>query len=136
MFSSILSLFLEITECISSDVVPVFAVSSAGPAGTDQDVKMGVYLNDTSQQHNNRPVYILDRGREFLFYDDNGYWVIGLTATVGGELSSISTLQTGLLTPPVTGWRYWDGGEWKEDPQLTVSGETITCLVSVSKCSE
>ena len=84
---------------------------------------MGVYLNETSQQHNNRPVYLLDRGGQFLYYDDNGYWVIG--PTVGGG-AGISTLQTGLLTPPATGWRYVDeDGQWKEDPQLTVSGETI-----------
>ena len=81
---------------------------------------MGVYLNDTSQQHNNRPVYLLDRGGMFMYYEDGGHWVIG--PTVGGELAGISTLQTGLLTPPATGWRYWDDGQWKEDPQLTVSG--------------
>ena len=81
---------------------------------------MGVYLNDTSQQHNNRPVYILDRGGQFMYYNDEGRWVMGSMVGGGGGVG-ISTLQTGLLTPPATGWRYWDDGQWKEDTQLTVS---------------
>ena len=97
-------------------------VASDGPAGTAQDDRMGVYLNDTSQQHNNRPVYLLDRGGWVMYYEDGGHWVIG--PTVGGG-AGIATLQEGLLTPPATGWRYADDGQWKEDPQLTVSGETI-----------
>ena len=97
-------------------------VASDGPAGTVQSGRMGVYLNDTSQQYNNRPVYKLDRGGQFLYYRDSGHWAIGSTVGEGGY---ISTLQTGLLTPPATGWRYVDDGQWKEDPQLTVSGETI-----------
>ena len=99
-----------------------YAVSSDGPAGTYQSSRMGVYLKDESQLYNNRPVYELDRGGNFIYYDNDGHWDIG--PRVGGG-AGISTLQSELLTPPVTGWRYWRRG-WKEDPQLTVSGETIT----------
>ena len=95
-------------------------VASDGPAGTAQSSHMGVYLKEDSQQYNNRPVYQLDRGGQYLYYWSSGHWVIGLTPGVVA-IYSISTLQTGLLTPPATGWRYWDDGQWKEDTQLTVS---------------
>ena len=99
-----------------------YAVASGGIAGTNQSSYMGVYLKEESRQFNNRPVYQLDRGGHYLWYYDNGYWVLG--TPLGGGVG-IATLQKGLLTPPATGWRYWDYGQWKEDPQLTVSGETI-----------
>ena len=101
-------------------------VSSGEPAGTAQGSRMGVYLKGDSQQYNNRPVYQLDRGGEYLFYNDNGKWMIGPSAN--GTSGWITTVQLGLLTPPAKGWRYFDteNGQWKEDPQLTVSGETIT----------
>ena len=99
-----------------------YAVSSDGPAGTAQSSKMGVYQKDDSLQYNNRPIYQLDRGGQYLYYRDAGYWAIGQTVGEGGY---ISTLHRGLLTPPATGWRYVDNGQWKEDPQLTVSCETI-----------
>ena len=101
-------------------------VSSDGPAGTAQSSKLGVYLKEDSQQYNNRPVYQKDGGGEYLFYNDKGSWMIGPTAS--GSNGGITTVQQGLLTPPTTGWVYWDDG-WNEDPQLTVSGETITMHV-------
>ena len=100
-------------------------VSSDGPAGTAQSSKLGVYLKEDSQQYNNRPVYQKDGGGEYLFYNDKGSWMIGPTAS--GSNGGIATVQPGLLTPPTTGWVYWDDG-WNEDPQLTVSGETITMI--------
>ena len=107
---------------VSMEGYPVdLKVSSSGPAGTDNSDRMGVYLYDDSQLYNNRPVYQLDRGEEYLYYNDGGYWAIG--PTVGGVLFGIATLQQGLLTPPSTGWRYADeNDQWKNDPQLTVSG--------------
>ena len=99
-------------------------VASDGPAGTAQGGRMGVYLKEDSRQYNNRPVYQLDRGGQYLYYDDNGYWLIGPTA--GGSNGGIHTVQQGLLAPPTTGWKYSDEVGWNEDPQLTVSGETIT----------
>ena len=97
-------------------------VASDGPAGTLVAAAMGVFLKRDRQQYNNRPVYQLDRGGVYLFYEDNGFWMIG--PTVGGSNRGIITVRRGLLTPPATGWKYSDNG-WKEDPQLTVSGETI-----------
>ena len=93
-------------------------VSSNGPAGHGQSSKMGVYLKQDSQQSNSRPVYKLERGGQYLYYDDFGYWKIGPTA--GGSSGGISTLQKGLLMPPATGWKYWLLFGWNEDPQLTV----------------
>ena len=96
----------------------VLTVASDGPAGTVQGSRMGVYEKEDSQQYNNRPVYQQDGGGDYLYYDDLGYWSIG--PTLGGAIG-ISSLQTGLLTPPATGWRYVDTGGWTEDPQLTVT---------------
>ena len=97
-------------------------VASDGPAGTAWSSRMGVYLKNDRQQYNSWPGYQLDRGGEYLYYHDDGYWAIAPTV---GERGYISRLQQGLLAPPATEWRYWKSG-WKEDPQLTVSGETIT----------
>ena len=103
-------------------------VASGGPAGTAQSDLMGVFLKEDSQQYNNRPVYRLDGGGQYLYYIDAGYWVIG--TTLGGAVG-IATLQKGLLTPPATGWKYYSSASgWEEDPQLTVSGEAITMHVS------
>ena len=99
-------------------------ISSNGTAGTAQSSRLGVYLKNNSQQYNNRPVYQLDRGGEYLWYDDDGTW--GFGSTLGGDVG-IYAPQKGILTPPATGWRYYDSetDEFIEDPQLTVSGETI-----------
>ena len=105
-----------------------YAVASGGPAGTKQSSRMGVYLKNDSLQYNNRPFYQLDRGGQYLYYRNSGYW--GISSTPGSG-AGILTLQKGLLTPPVNGWRYYSSG-WKEDPQLTVSGETINMFVRVS----
>ena len=100
----------------------VLTVSSDGPAGTAQRNRMGVYKKEANKKYNNRPVYQLDRGGQFLFYSDYGYWTIGLQAS--GIFGGIHTMKKGLLTPPSTGWEYADNG-WKDDPQLKVSGEMI-----------
>ena len=119
----------RVTRHYLPDVLPEYpaalTVASGGPAGNVQSSRMGVYLKNDSQQYNNRPVYELDRGGKFIYFEDNGHWDIG--SRVGGG-AGISTLKSGLLTPPVTGWRYYDHDEqWKDDdPQLTVTGETIT----------
>ena len=101
-----------------------YAVSSDGLAGTARPSYMGVYLKNDSQPYNNRPIYQLDRGGKYLFYADNGLWLIG--STPSGSSGGIKTVQQGLLTPPAAGWKYWDGNSWNDDTQLTVSGETIT----------
>ena len=106
---------------VSMEGYPVdLKVSSSGPAGTDNSDRMGVYLYDDSQLYNNRPVYQLERGGAYLYYNESEYWVIGPTL-LGGKIA-IATLQKGLLTPPSTGWQYIRDGQWKNDPQLTVSG--------------
>ena len=95
-------------------------VASDGKAGTAQGSRMGVYLKEDSQQYNSRPVYQLDKGGQYLFYNDYGYWMIGSKAS--GSTGGITTVQQGLLTPPGTGWKYWNKG-WNKDPQLTVSSK-------------
>ena len=117
----------RVTRHYLPDVLPVYpaelTVASDGPAATFQWDRMGVFLKEDSRQYNNRPIYQKDGGGEYLHYNDLGYWSIG--PTLGGA-KGISSLQTGLLTPPVTGWRYSDNG-WKEDLQLTVSGVLFVC---------
>ena len=100
----------------------VLTVSCDGSAGTVQSTISGIYKKEDSKEYNNRPVYQLDRGGKFLFYNDNGHWMIGSQAS--GTSGGISTMKEGLLTPPSTGWKYSDN-VWKEDLQLRVSGEMI-----------
>ena len=78
---------------------------------------MGVYLK-TTQLNAAKPVYELDRGGPFLYYDGS-YWVIG---------NIIITELPGLTSPPGTGWIYEYNGGWYLDNQLTVSGETIVSI--------
>ena len=68
-------------------------VSSDGPAGTAQSSKLGVFLKEDSQQYNNRPVYQMDRGGEYLFYNDKGSWMIWSKAS--GSTGGIMTVQQG-----------------------------------------
>ena len=92
-------------------------MSSDGPAATIQDVKMGVFLKEERQQYNNRPVYQKVSGGQYFYYRDSGYW--GMGSTLGGGVGIVF-----VATPPSTGAEYVDG-EWKYDPQLTVSGEAF-----------
>ena len=100
----------------------VLTVSSDGPAGTVQSSRMGIYKKEVNKEYNNRPVYQLDRGGQFLFSDDVGKWMIGPQA--GGSTGGVATVKCGVITPPAAGWKYLDNG-WKEDLQLRVSGEII-----------
>ena len=85
---------------------------------------MGVYKKEDSQEYNNRPVYQLDRGGQYLYYDDYGYWIIGPQAN--GSNGGIATTNQGLLVPPSTGWSYVDhNGTLVEDPHLKVGGGTV-----------
>ena len=90
-----------LTASASTGVLPVYpaelTVSSDGPAGTAQSSNLGVFLKEDSQLCNNRPVYQLDRGGQYLYYDDSGYWLIGPTA--GGSNGGIATVLQGLLAP-------------------------------------
>ena len=97
-------------------------MSSDGPAGTIQSSRMGIYKLEAGQEYNNRPVYQLDRGGQFLFYNDVGRWTIGSQAS--GRGGWVATVKCGVLTHPAAGWIYYDNG-WKEDLQLRVSGEII-----------
>ena len=111
-------------------------VSSDGPAGTAQSSKLGVFLKEDSQQYNNRPVYQLDRGGQYLYYDDTGNWLIGPTA--GGSNGGITTVQQGLLTPPATGWKYdCVLGNWTSAPCSALCGDgTTTSTRDVVKTEE
>ena len=117
---------IEMNKTLYSDVLPSFphvlAVSSDGPAGTLRSDYMGIYIKNGS--HNYRPVYILDRGGAIFHYSHFGKWVIG--PTIGGDFIGIASLLQGLVAPPSIGWQYFDSnnGEFKNDSQLTVSGET------------
>ena len=93
-------------------------MSSDGPAGTVHSTRMGIYKMEANKEYNNRPVYQLDRGGQFLFYSDGGHWMIGPQAS--GTSGFIHTMKKGLLTPISTGSKYYDNGR-KEDPQLKVS---------------
>merc|ERR1719471_740543 len=53
-----------------------------------------------------------------MFYDSNGYWVIG-DANVGGVVAVVTN--TNLLPHQISEWKYWDGGKWQTDPLLTVT---------------
>ena len=89
-------------------------MSTDGPAGTAVSSLLGLY--NYSHQYNSRPVYQLDKGGQYLFYNDGGYWMIGSEAS--GFSGSISTELRGLLTPPFTGWQYFDNGKWNKDPRM------------------
>ena len=102
-------------------------MASDGPAGGEKNESMGVYLKDDSQLYNYRPVYILDslqRSGQFLYYNDDGFWT--MAPTIGGGVAIVS-IQQGLLTPPATGWEYFDF-DFKEDPYLTVTESSESCL--------
>ena len=94
-------------------------MSSNGATGLYQPYSglMGVYLK-TTQLNAAKPVYMLDRGGQFLYYDGL-YWNIG---------NIISTELPGLTSPPGTGWIYEYNGGWYLDNQLTVLGETIVSI--------
>ena len=98
----------------------VYLVSSAGPAGTVHSSRMGVYLKEDSLTSNNRPVYQLDTGGVYLYNRNDGrYWLI---SPVSGSSSGLYMfVYTSSATPPATGWRYHDSGDWKFDNQLTVA---------------
>ena len=74
----------------------VLTVSSDGPAGTAWSTKMGIYKKETSQEYNDRPVYIvLIRGGQFLFFNGDGYWCIGPKPSgvkAGGGISTVMTI--------------------------------------------
>ena len=102
-------------------------MASDGPAAVENYESIGVYLKDDSQLVNYRPVYVLDslqRSGQFLFYNDLGLWTMG--PTIGGSPAIVS-IQQGLLTPPATGWEYFDF-DFKEDPYLTVTESSESCL--------
>ena len=102
----------------------VLTVSSDGPEGTVQSTISGIYKKEDSKEHNNRPVYQLDRGGQFLFYTEGGKWMIGPDSS--RTTGNVCTVESGLPTPPINGWKCWnrDNG-WREDPQLKLSGEPI-----------
>ena len=94
-------------------------MSSAGPSGRVHESVMGTYVKNAGRQSNDKPVYHQMGQREnILFYSDRGNWVMG--QGLNGLAARIISKNIGLLVPPSTGWLYWDGHEWTEDPQLTV----------------
>ena len=67
--------------------------SAVSVSGNVPSRLLGVYLRNTSQQHNSRPVYQLTPSGPFLYHDD-GEWAVG--PAVGG----IKTMDPeGLLAP-------------------------------------
>ena len=100
-----------------------YLVSSAGPAGTVHSSRMGVYLKEDNLTSNNRPVYQLDTGGVYLYNYDSRYWLIG--AVSGAQCcgrSYMGNLQGSSLTPPSTGWDYFNiPFSVEPDNQLTVA---------------
>ena len=114
-------------------------MSSAGWAASEQSGRMGYYLMMAGVTRHNRPVWKKEAdtsdGAQFLFYDDNNYWMAGpdYTGNIGGVLS----VDENLLSPPLYGWRYWNSTGWVEDPQLKVQATMLNCGNHVAQsCSE
>ena len=67
-------------------------------------------------------------------FNSNGYWLIGSDPNAFAGKMYVQQGSSS-LTPPATGWYYWDGHNWTQDNQLTVLGETLN-PVNANKCNE
>ena len=54
----------------------------------------------------------------YLFPDEHGEWWVGSTP---GEKQGGLHNPTPSKTPPTSGWHYWNGKSWQDDPTLTVT---------------
>ena len=110
-------------------------IKSTGPAAEKQSVLMGDYKLDNTKTAKMRKLYKKTHGDHYyifyaskFYYEDNvgvkmfiisggGYWMVGsdITANSGWLKSE----ETGLVTPPRTGWGYADGtSTWPSDDTL------------------
>ena len=103
----------------SSNIFPEYpaalAMSSGSPGlwtVSPWHSSMGIYLKEDNLHYNNKPVYQLDRGGEFLYYSDIGYWMIG------------NSINATTIIPPSTEWFYFNGTDYL-NINVTVSGEII-----------
>ena len=55
-------------------------------------------------------------GVKMFFISGDGYWTVGPDIT--GAIGWLEGEETGLLTPPRTGWLYGDKGTWHSDDTL------------------
>ena len=107
------SLPLSYTANILPEYPAALVISSGSPGlwtVSPWHSSMGIYLKEENLHYNNKPVYQLDRGGEFLYYSDSGYWMIG------------NSINATTIIPPSTGWSYFNGTDYL-DMQVTLSGE-------------
>jgi len=91
-------------------------IMSTGQAAEEYPDLMGDYKLDDTKTANQGKVYKKTDGDYYIFYSSDGWWKVGDDITdEGGWLASE---ETGLLTPPRTGWLYDDGTAWQSDITL------------------
>ena len=105
-------------------------MSSDGPAAhvvyeLDQDGNplnlMGVY-EMISRRINGEPIWEIQRGGWFLYFDTMGHWAIGQQPETNA--ASMVTVEKFLENPLAASWWFWNGTKWLKDPSVRVSGET------------
>ena len=55
---------------------------------------------------------------KIFIISDCGSWLVGVGSHIAGSLGWIGIEKQGLLTPPRTGWEYWDGTVFSSDQSL------------------
>ena len=111
------SLSLSYSANILPEYPAALAMSSGSPGlwtVSPWFSSMGIYMKEDNLHYNNKPVYQLDRGGEFLYYSDTRYWMIG------------NSINATTIIPPSTGWSYFNGTDYL-DMQVTLS-----CLLYTS----
>ena len=85
----------------------------------------------TSTTQNGRAVYAHTSGSRYLFYNSNGYWMVGTdyTGTSGWLYNAFDSYCPEAPSPYY--WRYWDGSSWQTGAgvALTGAGVEVQCFV-------
>ena len=103
---------------------------STGPSGEHQGSSLGQYV--LYGEHNGAPLYrqrdTVEGGESlYLYRATNGMWAVGLD--LEGEVGISSTLESDSV--PSEGWECYDGGQWLQDPGLTVTRGPLSPCDSV-----
>ena len=95
---------------------------------------MGLYKR-TSLKVNNAPAYrqvhdINETDPHYLYKYDDGDWQIG--EELGGSSAGLYNTNSS-PAPPRSGWKYWNGDEWRSDTELTAKpiSDTSTLICPV-----
>ena len=83
---------------------------------------MGLY-QVMSENYNSAPAYrqvhnVSETKANYIFKSDSGNWLAG--EELGNSSYVYLKNSNSSPAPPRSGWQYWDGSEWRSDPDLSI----------------